>query len=262
MKVRVIARLDIKKDRLIKGVHLEGLRVVGDPLERALLYYAQGIDELLLVDAVASLYQRNHLADVIRHICQEIFIPVTVGGGIRSVADAQALFDAGADKVAINTAALSDPILLQHLCNRFGAQAVVLSIQAKRDPQEAGCWLAMTDNGRECSGLKVEAWVAEAQRYGIGEVLLTSIDQEGTGEGYDLELIASVAAITTAPVLASGGFASAADAQRAIQAGAQAVVVAQALHYNKLSVEQIKQDLRAQNVAVRQSETILSRLAS
>lgn len=256
MKVRVVARLDIKNDRLIKGVHLEGLRVVGDPVERALQYYSQGVDELLLVDAVASLYQRNHLAEVIQRICRQIFIPVTVGGGIRSVADAQALFDAGADKVAINTAAVAEPSLLQQLSSRFGAQAVVLSIQAKRDPRNPLRWQVMTDNGREGSGLEVADWVAEAQRFGIGEILLTSIDQEGTGEGYDLGLLASVAAITTAPVLASGGFATSEDACKAFQAGAQAAVVAQALHYDKLSVEQIKHDLLAQQVPVRQTSPI------
>jgi len=256
MKVRIIARLDIKNDRLIKGVHLEGLRVVGDPVERAFEYYNQGIDELLLVDAVASLYQRNHLADVIQRICREIFIPVTVGGGIRSVTDAQALFDAGADKVAINTAAVAEPSLLQQLCSRFGAQAVVLSIQAKRDSGNTARWLVMTDNGRESSGLEVADWVAQAQCFGIGEILLTSIDQEGTGDGYDLELVASVAAITMAPVLASGGFATSDDACKAFQAGAQAAVMAQALHYDKLSVEQIKHNLLAQQVPVRQTSPI------
>lgn len=256
MKVRIVARLDIKNDRLIKGVHLEGLRIVGDPVERALEYYNQGIDELLLVDAVASLYQRNHLADVIQRVCREIFIPVTVGGGIRSVTDAQALFEAGADRVAINTAAVAEPSLLQQLCTRFGAQAVVLSIQAKRDPRNSARWLVMTDNGRESSGFEVADWLAQAQCFGFGEILLTSIDQEGTGKGYDLELVTSVAAITTAPVLVSGGFATSDDACKAFQAGAQAAVVAQALHYDKLSVERIKQDLLAQQVSVRKTSTM------
>jgi len=254
MKFRIIARLDIKKDRLIKGVHLEGLRVVGDPLERALKYYDQGVDELLLIDAVASLYQRNHLTEVIQRICQEIFIPVTVGGGIRSIGDAQALFDAGADKVAINTAAMADPGLLEQLSRRFGAQAVVLSIQAKKHPEDSSRWVAMTDNGRESSRRCVGDWVAHAQNLGIGEILLTSIDQEGTAAGYDIDLIQSVAAITTAPVLASGGFAISEDALRVIQAGAQAAVIAQALHYDKLTITQIKQDLLTNNVAVRQSD--------
>lgn len=253
MKFRLIGRLDIKKDRLIKGVHLEGLRVVGDPFERALSYYEQGIDELLLVDAVASLYQRNHLAGIIQRICEQIFIPVTVGGGIRSLADAQSLFDSGADKVAVNTAALARPELLRELSERFGAQAVVLSVQAKRDPQLPGSWLAMTDNGREPSGRTVLDWVEQAQDLGIGEVLLTSIDQEGTAEGYDTALIEALHQHCDCPILASGGFATPVDALAARSAGAQAAVVARALHYDTWTVPAIKQELKAQGLAVREA---------
>lgn len=256
MKFRIIARLDVKNNRLIKGIHLEGLRVVGNPLERALKYYKQGVDELLLVDAVASLYQRNHLAEVVKEVCRQIFVPVTVGGGIRSVSDAQALFEAGADKVSVNTAAIANPNLLEQLCSRFGAQAVVLSIQAKRDPLNTSRWLAMTDNGREFSGMYVEDWVSKAQHIGIGEILLTSIDKEGTSEGYDLALVSTVAAITTSPVLVSGGFEGPEDALKAYKAGAQAAVVARAFHYDRITPAQIKQVLLINQVSVRNPQQI------
>jgi len=256
MDLRLIARLDIKNDRLIKGVHLEGLRVVGDPMERALHYYNQGIDELLLVDAVASLYQRNNLVNVIQRICREIFIPVTVGGGIRSVESAQLLFDAGADKIAINTAAISDPELLGELSNRYGAQAIVLSIQAKQSSNDSNIWWAMTDNGRENSKKSVMDWVLLAQQFGIGEVLITSIDKEGTGHGYDLGLISSLNSVIKCPLLISGGFGKSDDAMNAFHRGAQAVVIAQALHYNKSTIRQIKSDLISDNISMRQIDNV------
>jgi cyclase len=253
MKFRLIARLDIKKDRLIKGIHLEGLRDVGDPLIRAQLYYDQGIDELLLIDSVASLYQRNHLASVVKKICENIFVPITVGGGIRSIDDARALFDSGADKVAINTAALNRPNLLRELTNQFGAQAVVLSVQAKRDPLLPTSWTAMTDNGRENSGRSVLEWVGEAQSMGIGEILLTSIDQEGTRQGYDVQLITAVHLNCNCPVLASGGFAQPLDASKVHSAGGQAAVIASALHYDCFTVQNIKHELVSRDLEVRAS---------
>ncbi len=252
MNFRIIARLDIKNERLIKGVHLEGLRVVGDPFERAFQYYQQGIDELLLVDSVASLYQRNNLVNVIERICRKIFIPITVGGGIRSVQDAQCLFEAGADKIAINTAAISNPTLLGQLSKRFGAQAIVLSIQAKKSPNDSNSWVAMTDNGRENSQISVQEWVLQAQQIGIGEILITSIDQEGTGEGYDLPLLSSIISLVKCPVLASGGFENSVDAIKAFKTGSQAAVVAQSLHYDKLTIMQIKKDLFDASIPTRQ----------
>ena len=254
MKLRLIGRLDIKNNRLIKGVHLEGLRVVGDPLERALSYYQQGIDELLLVDAVASLYQRNHLSDIVRKICEQIFIPVTVGGGIRSVEDAKLLFDSGADKVAINTAALDRPQLLSELSERFGAQAVVLSVQAKRDFQKPSLWMSMSDNGRENSGRNVLHWVREAQKFGIGEILVTSIDQEGTSQGYDISLLKALHDSCNCPILASGGFGKPIDALNAHAAGSHAIVIAGALHYGAYSVAAIKTELKKIGLSVRGAE--------
>jgi len=251
LKFRLIARLDIKKNALIKGVHLEGLRVVGDPIERALSYYQNGIDELLLIDSVATLYQRNNLTDIIREICRNIFIPVTVGGGVRSIDDAMQLFDAGADKIAINTAAISNPLLLEQLVNRFGAQAVVLSIQAKKDLKIQNQWFAMTDNGRENSGLTLKSWFEVAQSYGFGEVLLTSIDQEGTGSGFDLDLLQSVLPLVNVPVLLSGGFGEVNHAIDCFKCGAQAAVIAQAFHYNSCPPDSLKRSLLSRNVPVR-----------
>lgn len=254
MKLRLIGRLDIKNDRLIKGVHLEGLRVVGDPLECALNYYQQGIDELLLVDAVASLYQRNHLSDIVRKVCQQIFIPMTVGGGVRSVEDAKLLFDSGADKVAINTAALDRPQLLSELSERFGAQAVVLSVQAKRDFHGSSHWMAMSNNGRENSERNVLDWVREAQKMDIGEILVTSIDQEGTAQGYDIPLLKALRDSCDCPILASGGFGKPVDALNVHAAGSQAAVIAGALHYGDYSVSAIKTELKDFGVSVRDTE--------
>ncbi|MDB4638778.1 imidazole glycerol phosphate synthase cyclase subunit [bacterium] len=251
MKFRIIARLDIKKNALIKGVHLEGVRVVGDPLERAHAYYLDGVDEILLIDSVASLYQRNNLADIIYKICREIFIPVTVGGGIRTVEDAQRLFDVGADKIAINTAAITDPSLLERLVSRFGAQAVVLSIQAKKDPINSDRWIAMTDNGRENSNLSVTSWLEIAKEYGFGELLLTSIDQEGTGSGFDFDLLKLILPVVNVPVLISGGFGTSSHAVECFQVGAQAAVIAQAFHYNSLSINSLKNLMHSSNIPVR-----------
>jgi cyclase len=252
MKFRIIPRLDIKKDKLIKGIHLEGLRVVGEPVARALEYYQQGADELLLVDAVASLYQRNQLTSIVSDICKEIFIPITVGGGIRSIEDAQALFNSGADKIAVNTAAISNPRLLSELSGKFGSQAIVLSIQARRDVLSSEAkWIAMTDAGRESSGKCVLDWICCAQQLGIGEILVTSVDQEGTGTGFDLDLVRAVSAVAQCPILASGGFGCADHAFEVFEAGAQAGVIAQSLHYSKTTIATIKGHLVDRQAPIR-----------
>ena len=253
MKNRVIARLDIKKNRLIKGIHLEGLRVVGDPVEKAINYYNEGADELLLIDAVASLYRRNSLIDVVKSICKDIFIPITIGGGIRSLENAQDLFEAGADKIAINTAAVSRPKLISEISESFGKQAVVVSMQIKRNDQEKSSWRVMTDNGRENCGLELMDWLKMVQDLGAGEILLTSIDKEGTGSGFDLELLEKVANSTSVPIQISGGFLMSQHAELAFKCGAQAAVIAQALHYNKTSIQKIKADLCEKRFAIRQT---------
>ncbi|HAU2049736.1 TPA: imidazole glycerol phosphate synthase subunit HisF, partial [Legionella pneumophila] len=201
--VRLIARLDIKGPNLIKGVHLEGLRVVGNPNEYAMAYYAQGADELIYMDTVASLYGRNNLSEIVKTTAENVFIPITVGGGIRSVDDAKQLLRCGADKVAINTAATKNPTLISDIARRFGSQCVVLSIEAKRTVN--GRWEVMTDNGREHTGMDVVDWARNGEEFGAGEILLTSIDQEGTRKGFDLELVKQVSSMVSIPVIASGG---------------------------------------------------------
>src|SRR6185437_12546090 len=185
--VRLIARLDIKAPNLIKGIHLEGLRVIGDPNVYARRYYEQGADELIYMDIVASLYERNSLTDIVEKATRNVFVPLTVGGGVRSVEDARKLLASGADKVGINTAAVRRPALIAEIAQRFGSQAVVLSIEAKRS--SPGHWEAYTDNGREHTGLDVVAWAKRATELGAGEILLTSVDQEGTRKGLDVALV-------------------------------------------------------------------------
>ena len=248
-QVRVISRLDIKAPNLIKGVRLEGLRVMGDPQTFACQYYAQGIDEILYMDVVASLYERSSLHDVIRHAVERVFIPITVGGGIRSLRDATEILSLGADKIAINTAAVKQPELIAEIARQAGSQAVVLSVECKREQQG---WQVYTDNGREKTGRDVLDWVSQAQELGVGEVLLTSVDREGTRKGYDLELLQAVSDRVKLPIIASGGFGELKHASEAsaIQ-NVTAVAVADALHYNRFTVNQIKQQLSADGFAVR-----------
>ena len=194
---RVIARLDIKGSRLIKGIRLEGLRVIGDPEQAAITYYQNGADELLYLDAVASLYGRNSLNELLRNTRGKVFVPVTAGGGIRSVEDAAELLAAGADKVAINTAALNNPELITELSEAFGSQCVVLSVQARRKGPNS--WEAMAECGREKTGWDVLKWIKKAESLGCGEILLTSVDQDGTMSGPDSELINNVSSLTSVP---------------------------------------------------------------
>ena len=195
--LRIIPRLDVKGDNLIKGIRLEGLRVVGDPHEFALRYYAQGADEIIFMDIVASLYQRNNLTSIIARAADQIYIPITVGGGIRSLNDVYTMLRSGADKVAINTAAIARPELISEVSNRFGSQCMVLSVEAKRTGPKT--WEAYTDNGREHTGLDVVEWIERAVKLGAGEVLLTAVDQEGTRKGLDIELMRVVNARVAVP---------------------------------------------------------------
>jgi cyclase len=248
--VRIIPRLDIKGPNLIKGVRLEGLRVIGDPQEYALRYYADGADELVYMDIVASLYGRNNLSDIISRAADQIFIPITVGGGIRSVDDARLILRSGADKVAINTAAISRPGLITEVAKRFGSQAMVLSIEAKA--VGPGKWEAYTDNGRERTGLDVLEWVREGVDRGAGEILLTSVDREGTRKGFELDLIRQVRDAVPIPVIASGGMGSLDDFNLAVtEGGADAVAMADVLHYGRTSVAEIRAHAQAASLAVR-----------
>lgn len=230
MNVRIIPRLDIKGPNLVKGVHLEGLRVMGRPGDFAARYYQEGADELIYLDMVASLYERNNLAEIVSRTAEYIYIPLTVGGGIRSVDDVQRLLRAGADKVAINTAAIKNPRLIKDCARAFGSQCIVLYIEAKhRGPRKYEC---LTDNARERTGLDVFDWVRTAVELGAGEILLTSVDKEGTGKGYDVELISMVAEMVDIPVIASGGAGNREHIKEVITVGkADAVCVASVFHY-------------------------------
>ena len=248
--IRVIARLDIKGANLIKGVHLEGLRVVGNPVEFATSYYHEGIDEILFMDSVASLYGRNHLAEIISLTANDIFVPITVGGGIRSVDDAKAVLNAGADKIAINSAAVARPALIREIAEDFGSQATVLSIDAKLNQNES--WEVYTDNGREKSGLLVTDWVEEAVSLGAGEVLVTSVDYEGTGRGFDIQLMGAITDRVSIPVIASGGMGKASHLRELLsETHVSAVAIANLLHHKKLSIGSIKSEIASYGLKVR-----------
>ncbi len=236
---RLIARLDIKGANLIKGVHLEGLRVIGNPNEYAKRYYDQGADELIYIDCVASLYGRNSLGEIVKMTARDVFIPMTVGGGIRSIDDVIYLLRCGADKVAINTAAVANPRLISDIARRFGSQCMVLSIEAKRVASDR--WEVFTDNGREETGLDVIEWVRRGVALGAGEVLLTSVDQEGTRRGFDIPLVCAVTNEVSVPVIASGGMGVPEHAIEAIQCGkADAVAMADILHYRRATIANIR----------------------
>jgi cyclase len=248
--LRIIPRLDIKGPNLIKGIHLEGLRVMGDPQAFAMRYYEGGADELLYIDIVASLYGRNNLSDIIQRAADQVFIPITVGGGIRSVDDARHILRSGADKVAINTAAIGRPALVSEVSRMFGSQAMVLSIEAKE--VGPGRWEAYTDNGRERTGLDVVEWAARGVELGAGEILLTSVDREGTRKGYDLGLIRAVRSVVSVPVIASGGMGSVAHMEAAATVGmADAVSMGDVLHYGRTTIPDIRAAALAAGLPVR-----------
>ncbi len=250
---RLIARLDIKGPNLIKGVHLEGLRVIGNPQAYAFRYYQQGADELIYLDAVASLYGRNHLSEIIKNAVENIFVPLTVGGGIRSIGDAAAVLRAGADKVAINTAAVANPELITQIAKSFGTQCMVLSVEAKQVSSEA--WDVYTDNGREPSGRDVVKWIKEAVDRGAGEILLTSVDREGTRKGFDIDLLYAVSRSVSVPVIASGGMGKPEDAIDAVRnGGADAVAMADMLHYDRATISDVRNVLRSAGFQVRTYE--------
>jgi len=252
--IRLIARLDIKGLNLIKGIHLEGLRVIGSPNEHALRYYLEGADELIYMDCVASLYGRNHLGDIVRAAAKDIFVPMTVGGGIRSVEDATEILRAGADKVAVNTAAVANPKLITAIAQRFGSQCTVLSIEAKQ--VGAGTWEVYTDNGRERTGLNVVEWVKSGVAMGAGEILLTSVDREGTRKGFDIALVKAVSAEVGVPVIASGGMGKPEDLLEVVnEGGADAVAIADILHYKRAEIGDIRAVAESAGLGVRHYES-------
>jgi imidazole glycerol-phosphate synthase subunit HisF len=246
---RVIARLDVKGKNLIKSVHLEGLRVIGDPQSYAEQYYIDGADEILYMDTVASLYGRNNLSEIVERTAENVFIPITVGGGIRSVDDVTNLLRCGADKIALNTAAIETPHLISDIASIFGSQCVVLSIEVLRNPD--GGWWVFTSNGREKSRYELLEWVSTAVELGAGEILLTSIDYEGTNKGYDLELLELVSNAVNVPVIISGGMGKELDMVTAVSRGADAIAVADLIHYKKMTISEIKKFAHNNSVSVR-----------
>ena len=249
----MIARLDIRFPNLIKTRNLEGVRVVGDPSQYAARYYDDGIDEILFMDVVASLYGRNSLTELISRVSSGVFCPLTVGGGVKSVGDAVALLRSGADKIALNTEATKRPKLLTEMAMKLGNQAVVVQIDAKRN---SGRWEAWCDGGRQPTGRDAVEWAIEACEMGAGEVLLTSIDREGTRQGFDLDLIKEVSRVVKVPVVASGGMGSPQDAVLAISAGADAVSAAHILHYGDHTVWDIKNAMASLGIRVRLEPTL------
>jgi len=238
--MRIIARLDIKGPNLIKGLHLEGLRVIGDPNKYAIKYYNEGADELLFIDCVASLYGRNNLIDIINHASKDVFIPVTVGGGIRSIEDAEKLFLNGADKIAINSAAVRQPSLINDLVKNFGSQAVVVSIQAKKIGENK--WNAYLDNGRENSGKDIIEWLKEAASRGAGEILVTSVDNDGTKKGFDLNLYDKINKNCNLPIIISGGMGKPQDlVELSNFSDCNAVATGTILHYGLAKISEIKE---------------------
>jgi imidazole glycerol-phosphate synthase subunit HisF len=248
---RVIPCLDVDGGRVVKGIGFLDLRDAGDPVELAARYDAAGADELVLLDITATSDKRDTVVELARRAADEVFIPFTIGGGIRSVADAQAVLDAGADKVSVNSAALAEPELIDQLAANFGAQCVVLAIDAKRNG-DAG-WEAYLAGGRTPTGRNAVAWAREGTERGAGEILLTSMDRDGTNAGYDLALTAAVADLVGVPVIASGGAGSLKDLTEAVRAGADAVLCASIFHYGQHTVAEAKIELAEAGIAVRRT---------
>ena len=260
MNYRVIARLDIKGPNLVKGIHLEGLRVLGAPEDYAKFYYENGIDELIYQDVVASLFERNRLTEIISRTASATFIPLTVGGGLRTVDDIRGALRAGADKVSLNTMTIRNPQLIRDAAREFGSSTIVVAIEAIKS--QSGDYFAYIDNGREETGVEVLSWARKVEELGAGEILLTSVDRDGTGEGYDLELIDLVASHVDSPVIAHGGAGKALDATHAVGAGAAAVALASILHYKIVESKAFASEIGSKegNTVFLQNSSELSRI--
>jgi len=246
-KTRIIARLDVKNEYVIKGIHLEGLRKIGNPNEFARKYYSQGIDEIIFMDAVAAYYDRNSLSHIIERACEEIFVPITVGGGIRNINDIQMALNSGADKTAINTAAVKNPNFIKEASKVFGSQCIVSSIDAKNNNNNF--WEVYTDNGREPTGINVIDWAKEVEYLGAGEIMLTSIDMEGTKKGFDTELNKLVSESVNIPIISSGGAGNSTHILEVIEESKiDAVALASIIHYDIEDVKTIKKNISESNL--------------
>jgi imidazole glycerol-phosphate synthase subunit HisF len=251
LAVRVIPCLDVHDGRVVKGVNFENLRDAGDPVELAALYDAESADELTFLDISASSEGRETTVDMVRDTAGSVFIPLTVGGGIGSVADVDRMLRAGADKVSVNTAAINRPELISEVSRRFGNQVLVLSLDARRDPEQPSGFGVTTHGGRKNAGLDAIAWAKKAAELGVGEILLNSMDADGTTDGFDLEMIRAVRAVVDVPLIASGGAGKAEDFPPAVAAGADAVLAATVFHYGTLRVSDVKKALSQAGYPVR-----------
>lgn len=255
LAVRVIPCLDVDAGRVVKGVHFAHLRDAGDPVELAAEYYRQGADELTFLDVTASSSHRRTMVDVVSRTSERLFIPLTVGGGVRSVEDVDSLLRCGADKVGVNTAAINDPTLIERIARRFGNQVLVLSVDARRERGErhtASGYEVTTMGGRTSTGIDALWWVRRAQELGVGEVLLNSMDADGTRDGFDLEMIRDVRREVTIPLIASGGAGRPEDFPPAVAAGADAVLAASVFHFGIMTIADVKGELRRAGYTVRE----------
>jgi cyclase len=250
MPLRIIPRLDIKAPNLVKGIRLEGLRVLGKPSDFARQYFEDGADELYYQDIVASLYERNSIAELVSDSADQLLVPMTVGGGIRCLDDIQKILRAGADKVCINTQAVSRPEFITEAARVFGTQCIVLAIETIR--QKDGRWKAFTDNGREHTNLDARDWALRGVELGAGELLLTSVDHEGTFKGFDLEFIGQLAREVPVPVVAHGGAGTLEDILEVARTGVDGIAIAGLLHYGRTTIHEIKTYLHENGIEVRQ----------
>lgn len=250
VSVRVIPCLDVANGRVVKGVNFKNLRDAGDPVELAKRYDEEGADELTFLDVSASKEGRGTMLDVVRRTADQIFIPLTVGGGVRSVEDADALLRAGADKVSVNSSAVADPELLRELSTRFGAQCVVLSVDARRSDDQPSGYEVTTHGGTKSAGLDAVAWAKKGEELGVGEILLNSMDADGTKDGFDTEMLAAVREVVSIPVIASGGAGAASHFPPAVAAGANAVLAASIFHFGEVGIREVK-DALAEDYEVR-----------
>ena len=249
--VRVIPCLDVDAGRVVKGVNFQDLRDAGDPVEMAQVYDHEGADELVFLDITASSDARMTTYDVVSRTAEQVFIPLTVGGGVRAVADVDRLLRAGADKVSLNTAAIERPGLLREAAQRFGSQCIVLSVDARRAAGTPSGWEVTTHGGRRGTGIDAIEWAQRGEELGIGEILLNSMDADGTRQGYDLPMIAAVRAVTTVPLIASGGAGAIEHFAPAVAAGADAVLAASVFHFGTLRIHDVKDAVRAAGYDVR-----------
>ncbi|CAN5353998.1 imidazole glycerol phosphate synthase subunit HisF [soil metagenome] len=248
---RVIPCLDVAGGRVVKGVNFLDLRDAGDPVELAKLYYEQGADEVTFLDVTATVEDRETMYDTVTKTAEQVFIPLTVGGGVRSADDVARLLASGADKVGVNSAAIARPELLGEIADRFGAQVLVLSLDVKRSDRVSSGFVVTTHGGRTETEIDAFAWATEAIERGAGELLVNSIDADGTKQGFDLELVAGVRGLSSVPVIASGGAGALEHFVPAVAAGADAVLAASVFHNDELTVGQVKDALRAEGVVVR-----------